>query len=213
MWKFHRSITRPFFNKERISDFDIFDEHASSAIAQAKDRAAAGYPIEFQVGSFGDFLYDTGVDVVFQDWCARISLDSATAFLFNNDVRSLAAGLPYRPTTLEANLNSSHPSNLFARAFNSSQQQIAFRSFLGGVWSLSEMTKEATEEHMKVVKAFIEPIIEAALLKKKETAKLKDANLEAGDIEDTSLLDHLVKMTDGMSGRHCRMFTDSNRNF
>lgn len=27
-WKFHRSMTRPFFNRERISDFDIFHNHS-----------------------------------------------------------------------------------------------------------------------------------------------------------------------------------------
>jgi hypothetical protein len=42
-------MTRPFFNKERITDFDIFDQHAHDAIEQAADRLAAGYPIDFQV--------------------------------------------------------------------------------------------------------------------------------------------------------------------
>jgi hypothetical protein len=42
-------MTRPFFNRERVSDFDIFDRHANDAIGQAADRLAAGYPIDFQV--------------------------------------------------------------------------------------------------------------------------------------------------------------------
>ena len=27
MWKFHRGMTRPFFNKDRISHFDIFERY------------------------------------------------------------------------------------------------------------------------------------------------------------------------------------------
>ena len=42
-------MTRPFFNKERVTDFDIFDRHAEDAIEQAGARLAAGYPIDFQV--------------------------------------------------------------------------------------------------------------------------------------------------------------------
>ena len=49
MWKFHRSMTRPFFSHERISHFNIFDRHAEDAITQMKLRFSAGYPVDFQV--------------------------------------------------------------------------------------------------------------------------------------------------------------------
>jgi hypothetical protein len=42
-------MTRPFFNRERISDFDIFDRHATDTIGQLVDRVRAGYPVDFQV--------------------------------------------------------------------------------------------------------------------------------------------------------------------
>jgi hypothetical protein len=42
-------MTRPYFTKERVTDFDIFDRHANDAIGQVADRLAAGYPIDFQV--------------------------------------------------------------------------------------------------------------------------------------------------------------------
>ncbi|KAJ3514971.1 hypothetical protein NLJ89_g2053 [Agrocybe chaxingu] len=48
MWKFHRSMTRPFFSRERISHFDIFEAHADNALKQAANRLAEGYPIDFQ---------------------------------------------------------------------------------------------------------------------------------------------------------------------
>jgi hypothetical protein len=42
-------MTRPFFNKERISDFEIFNHHAEDAIRQLKARLREGYPVDFQV--------------------------------------------------------------------------------------------------------------------------------------------------------------------
>ena len=49
MWKFHRTMTRPFFTQDRIRDFDVFDRHAEDVIGQIKERLGKGYPIEFQV--------------------------------------------------------------------------------------------------------------------------------------------------------------------
>ena len=42
-------MTRPFFNKDRISDFEIFEKHAEDAIEQVKARLRQGYPVDFQV--------------------------------------------------------------------------------------------------------------------------------------------------------------------
>ena len=77
MWKFHRTMTRPFFSRERIAHFDIFARHADTALALMVQRTRAG-------GAF---------DV--QDLAGRFTMDSATEFLFGNCVHSLAAGLPW----------------------------------------------------------------------------------------------------------------------
>ncbi|RXW11241.1 hypothetical protein EST38_g14614, partial [Candolleomyces aberdarensis] len=77
LWKFHRAMTRPFFTKDRISHFDVFDRHGEDAINQMKTRFKAGIPVDFQ-------------DVI-----ARFTLDAATEFLLGNSVRSLSEGLPY----------------------------------------------------------------------------------------------------------------------
>ncbi|KAJ3713074.1 hypothetical protein C8R42DRAFT_298842 [Lentinula raphanica] len=103
-------MTRPFFNRNRISDFDNFERHAEDTIAGIKARLAEGYPVDFQ-------------DVV-----ARFTLDSATEFLFGKDVESLGANLPYPDGSALANDLSilNHPSNVFVRAFMQGQIQTAF---------------------------------------------------------------------------------------
>ena len=47
--RFHRAMTRPFFSRERISDFDIYDRNCATTLKLAKTRLAEGYPVEFQV--------------------------------------------------------------------------------------------------------------------------------------------------------------------
>ena len=46
--RFHRSITRPFFSKVKISDFEIFDHHADLVISKLKERFARGIAIDIQ---------------------------------------------------------------------------------------------------------------------------------------------------------------------
>ena len=47
--RFHRAMSRPFFTRERISDFDIYDKNCANALKLAKTRLEEGYPVEFQV--------------------------------------------------------------------------------------------------------------------------------------------------------------------
>jgi hypothetical protein len=182
-------MTRPFFSKERISHFDIFDRHSEDAIGQMKDRLKEGFPVDFQ-------------DVV-----SRFTLDSATEFLFGHNVCSLAAGLLYPPThplvdTLNVQLRD-HPSNKFTYALSEAQRTTALRARFGINWPLNEFWVDEVVEHMKVVGETIDPILrEAVGAKRKKTVaggggdfKLSgDMQREAQDGE--TLLDHLVNYTD-----------------
>lgn len=42
-------MTRPFFSRNRISDFDNFERHTENTISTIKARLTQGYPIDFQV--------------------------------------------------------------------------------------------------------------------------------------------------------------------
>ncbi|KIM42776.1 hypothetical protein M413DRAFT_444437 [Hebeloma cylindrosporum] len=183
MWKFHRAMTRPFFSKDRISHFDIFDRHAADALGQLKARLREGYPVDIQ------------------DLASRFTMDSATEFLFNQDVRSLAAGLPYpHYSSLVNTVSHDHPANKFSRAFDEAQRLIALRSRRGVNWPMAEFWKDKVQEQMKIVNAFIEPIMRAAVTKKqaqrgdtKQQAVLeKDREVKDGE----SLLEHLINYTE-----------------
>lgn len=51
MWKFHRTMARPFFTRERVTEFDIFARHAEEVIQKMKDSFNAGTPVDLQVRS------------------------------------------------------------------------------------------------------------------------------------------------------------------
>ncbi|KAJ7231567.1 cytochrome P450 [Mycena rebaudengoi] len=188
MWKFHRQMTRPFFHRERISDFDLFDHHAENAIAQFKARLREGYAADFQ------------------DMVARFTMDSASSFLFGQNVRSLDAGLPYPyhvSTDTSKSPAAAHPSSAFATAFQEAQTIIALRSHFGEHWPLSEFWVDRLEKPMTVVRGFLDPILEEAVAKKramptdmqennKKMNELGDRQVEEGE----SLLDHLINYTD-----------------
>ncbi|KII89790.1 hypothetical protein PLICRDRAFT_565689 [Plicaturopsis crispa FD-325 SS-3] len=186
-WKFHRSMTRPFFSKDRIVHFDIFDEHAEHTIRLLRQRMREGWPVNIH------------------DAISRFTLDSATSFLFGNNVNSLSAGLPYPsasllPASPEHLNNPEHPSNLFAEAFADAQRLSSHRLRLGQNWPLAEFWEDAVRVPMKVVDKFIEPIVEDAIRKKKAEGGAKLTEV-AGDVkrevaEGETLLDHLVNYTE-----------------
>ncbi|TFK35037.1 cytochrome P450 monooxygenase pc-3 [Crucibulum laeve] len=152
MWKFHRAMTRPFFSKDRISHFDIFDRHAADALGQLRARLREGHPVDIQ------------------DLASRFTMDSATEFLFSQDVRSLDAGLPYPYYSPLAELSEArdHPANKFSRAFDDA--------------------------------SFINPILAAAVKRKRENSKSSESTLKFTSDrevkEGETLLDHLINYTD-----------------
>jgi uncharacterized Zn-finger protein len=66
--RFHRNMTRPFFHKERLSDFDIFDRHADDAISQLKARLKEGFPVDVQVPTFRSHHNIHSLSLVHRTW-------------------------------------------------------------------------------------------------------------------------------------------------
>ncbi|KDR74352.1 hypothetical protein GALMADRAFT_250207 [Galerina marginata CBS 339.88] len=180
LWKFHRSMTRPFFSKDRISHFDNFDRHAEAAITQLKHRQAEGFPVDFQ------------------DLVARFTLDSATEFLFGNDVGSLSGELPYpyyassNPSN-EKSSTDNHRASRFVSAFTEAQSVTAFRMRFGVHWPFAEFWHDKLKKPMGVVHSFIDPIVAEAIKKKRELA---DSGVVNKDRDDETLLENLVNSTE-----------------
>ncbi|KAI9066435.1 cytochrome P450 monooxygenase pc-2 [Trametes sanguinea] len=178
--RFHRNMTRPYFSRDRISHFELFDRHANLLIAKMKDRSRGGHAVDFQ------------------DAIARFTLDSATEFLFGKCVNSLESDLPYAHNDLIAPklVRKPNVAERFAHAFSEAQQVIALRWQLGWVWHMQELLRDKAAEHMQVVDQFLQPILEEAIAKNraaKTQASIGAVEHKPDDSE--TLLDHLVKIT------------------
>jgi len=168
MWKFHRSMTRPFFNRERTSDFHIFVRHTEESLIKMKSRLREGISVDFQ------------------DLIARFTMDSATEFLFGSCVHSLSSDLPY-PFNVPPppGPRTQSESDKFISAFVEAQHIISKRAWVGTIWPLFEIFVDKSREPMKIIDSFIDPILQQSLEKKSTT----------GSDEALTLLDHLVQFT------------------
>jgi hypothetical protein len=134
---------------------------------------------------------------------ARFTLDSATSFLFGTCVHSLRAGLPYPSTSLQVQDGTvipPHPAEAFARSLLQAQHLAAERERRRFIWPLYEMFKDKSAEPMKVVNAFLEPIIEGAVqrqLKTRSNANRLPDQEKSDDDEEETMLGSLLTMTKG----------------
>ncbi|KIJ64222.1 hypothetical protein HYDPIDRAFT_40451 [Hydnomerulius pinastri MD-312] len=176
VWKLHRTMTRPFFNIDRISHFEIFDRHAETAVALMKERFRSGLAVDFQ------------------DLISRFTLDSATEFLFGHCVDTLASGIPYPHNLSKPGRVPTEPNTAqdFANAFTQAQHWMAKRNMIGQTWPLTEVLEDRTRKPMEIVNTFLEPILKDAIEKHKASEGLEKKPEET---EDETLLDHLIQLT------------------
>ena len=160
----------------------IFNRHADQVIVKMKER------------------FSQGIAVDVQDVLSRFTLDTTTEFLFGRDVESLAAELPY-PSTREGSVRRGHPSDEFSFAVNRAQEYAFPRILWGKFWPLVDFWKDSVTVERNLADKFIDPIIEAALQRKRDANGVYELNKEEG-----TLLDHLVHQTDGAIFNSTRIF-------
>jgi cytochrome P450 len=110
-WEHSRAIMRPQFKRDQVSNFDLLEQHVQNimkAIRPDPDRWTG--KVELQVLFF------------------RLTLDSATQFLFGESVDSQLMGIP--GYSKPASFNSSQDEKTFASAFDQGQMFLATRSRL-----------------------------------------------------------------------------------
>jgi len=169
-----------------------FDKHVQHALKKAKVRLAEGHPIDFQVCVFlhPRIDYPKAVD---QDLVARFTLDSVTEFLFDDDVHSLDAPLPYppkSPSSEDGSAFTGHPSNVFIKAFVRAQGVVAKRTTIGSTWPLLEFWKDMAAADRKTLDQYVQPSLDKCFRKK------RSKSVDSKDVPET-LLDYLVEQTSG----------------
>lgn len=171
-------MIRPFFARDRISDFETFERHTTSTLAIISSLTSSEQPCDAQ------------------DLYARFTLDAASEFLFGKNLDTLSGSLPIpSPSAMGAKGSATADSwGSFAQAFEEIQQIITTRRQLGYIWPLFELLGDKTTPHVKAIRKFLDPIVEQVLLDKEAAEK---AGVHTS-INQKTFIQHLADSTTGM---------------
>jgi len=179
-----RQIARPFFTKERISDFDIFEQASAKTLNLIANRSASYAAIDIQ------------------DLFKRFTLDAAALFLWGTALNTLDQPLT-QPGRVVMGPKGSAPADgggewdVFTNAFETLAVLITRRGVQGDTWPLLELFEDKTEAPIQVIMDWLEPLVKEAISRKakRREAKGDDVKVSARD-EDTVFLDYLADRTD-----------------
>ncbi|KAG6833307.1 hypothetical protein H0H87_008939 [Tephrocybe sp. NHM501043] len=168
-------MARPFFARDRISDFDIFERHTARTISLLSRSSSSGQPSEAQ------------------DLYSRFTIDAASEFLFGANLDTLSGDLPIPGVTAMGPKGSATRDawGSFTSAFEMSQQIVTKRTRIGWLWPLFEMFGDKSEPYAKIIRAWMDPLVRKTLEDQKKT---RTAGVDSS-IADKTFLEHLVDST------------------
>jgi cytochrome P450 len=150
-WAHARSLLRPQFARDQVSDLDLEEEHMQNLMRVLPTKSDGWTDI-------------TDLTPLF----FRLTIDSATEFLFGESVDSQLASLPdYKSSKPPMAVNEQD----FAVSFDQAQSTIATASRLGEAYWL--VYDKKFKEHCRRCHAFIDHYVQLALSKDKRTGQEK----------------------------------------
>lgn len=177
----HRALARPFFAKDRTSDFEVFEKYAQKTVAIITDLSRTGQAIEAQ------------------DLFARFTSDSAGEFLFGHKFDTLHGALPVAGQTSMSTKGTATNDEFgtFTQSFEAMQEIVAQRARRGYFWPVHELFKDDMDPHVKVVADFLDPIVNNAI---RNARKMNEAGLHSST-EHSTFLEYLADNTEGETPR------------
>ncbi|KAG8959345.1 hypothetical protein FRC00_001703 [Tulasnella sp. 408] len=173
--KMHRALARPYFARERVSDYNTFQRHSAKVCDILINHAKQSRPCDVQ------------------DLFARFTMDTAGEFLFGRDdfgtldMPLTQPGAEMVEGAKSATVEGGYGS--FVNAFETAQVLITKRLAMGPYgWAMAEFFNDSVKKHTRVVDSYLEPIVRDAVQRRKN---LKPE--EKGEYE--SFLDHLADST------------------
>ncbi|KAG8931585.1 hypothetical protein FRC00_000718 [Tulasnella sp. 408] len=175
--KMHRALARPYFARERISDYNAFQRHSAKVCDILLSHARRSAPCDVQ------------------DLFARFTMDTAGEFLFGRDDFN-TLDMPLAQPNVEMAEGSKSAAlqggyGDFVNAFEAAQILATRRLAVGTYgWTVAEFFNDPVKRHMRVVDSYLEPLVRDAVRRRKNLEPE-----EKGEYE--SFLDHLADSTSG----------------
>ncbi|KAG8881394.1 hypothetical protein FRB98_004374 [Tulasnella sp. 332] len=177
--KMHRALARPYFARERISDYESFTKYTEKLITILRRATPSNEAVDIQ------------------DMFARFTMDTAGEFLFGTpDLNTLDLPLPKAEKAIlgPKGIATDGIYGGFVLAFEQAQLNLLKR--IGQpipLWTAREFFKDPQTETARTIEAFLEPLAKRALENKAQMAA-EETNTK----EEESFLDHLARSTDGL---------------
>ena len=115
----------------------------------------------------------------FEDLLARFTVDTASEFLFGENLDTLSYA--------EDGFGS------FTNAFMAIQEEICRRNLFGGIWPLFELFEDKCEKHKKVIRDWVDPLVARAVRIQKEM----EEKGQTVDPKDSRFLEYVATTTQG----------------
>ena len=115
----------------------------------------------------------------FEDLVARFTVDTASEFLFGENLDTLSYG--------QDGFGS------FTNAFVAIQEQISTRNILGSIWPFFELFEDKCEKHKRVIRGWVDPLVARAVRIQKEMEKKG----QTMDPKYSTFLEYLATTTQG----------------
>ncbi|KAI0316899.1 cytochrome P450 monooxygenase CYP63 [Amylostereum chailletii] len=174
----HRQLARPWFSRERISDFSIFDKHTTHTLDIMGHFSASRTPFDIQ------------------DLVGRFTLDSSSEFLFGSCLNALQGPLPIAFKAKVGPKGSTNDEEVgsFSWAFEDVQVKVAIRLRYGNMWPLLELWNDKTTTSREIMHHWVTPLIERAVREKGQRRQSEQDSDEEG-----TFLSHLTDSTDDVA--------------
>ncbi|CCM02715.1 uncharacterized protein FIBRA_04822 [Fibroporia radiculosa] len=176
-WKAHRALARPFFARDRITDFELFERYTTTTLALISKFAATGRPIDVQ------------------DLYARFTLDAASEFLFGKNVATLASQLPEPGRARMGAMGSATDDafGAFAQAFEAAQVRVITRARRGYFWPAFEFFfPDPQVRFRRTIDRWVSPLVEDAL---DNRSSMRKAGLKSS-LDQSVFLEYLADSTE-----------------
>ncbi|GBE85606.1 Cytochrome P450 52E2 [Sparassis crispa] len=180
LWKAHRAIARPFFARDRISDFGLFERYTSATLSLIFSITSSGQPVEVQ------------------DIFARFTLDASSEFLFGTNMDTLSGKLPIPGKTKMSPMGSATDDEFggFSSAFETLQAIVSKRIKRGKLlWPIAELLHDSMTPHVKVIHEYVDPLVQRALENRRSMEK---AGVQSSP-EQSTFLEYLAGNTEDPS--------------
>ncbi|KXN82490.1 Cytochrome P450 52E2, partial [Leucoagaricus sp. SymC.cos] len=176
-WKMHRTTARPFFARERYTDFEIFEHYSSKTLSHLNHISSLNEACEAQ------------------DLYSRFALDAASEFLFGENLDTLSASLPkpYKTPMGPKGSATQDTWGAFANAFDEAQMNITKRARIGYLWPLAELFGDRNRQHAEVIREWLDPLVKKAL---EEKGRFDNGDSIESPVGDKTFLQHLADSTE-----------------